>query len=38
VLNAVLKHRFHPGAAAELGFVKLRQDQSAEAMRLFRRR
>jgi eukaryotic-like serine/threonine-protein kinase len=36
VLNAVLKHRFHPGAAAELGFVKLRQNQSTEAMRLLR--
>ena len=36
VLNAVLKHRFHPGAAAELGFVKLRQNQSAEAMRLLK--
>jgi len=36
VLNAVLKHRFHPGAAAELGFVKLRQNQSADAMRLLR--
>ena len=36
VLNAVLRHRFHPAAAAELGFVKLRQDQNAEAMRLLR--
>jgi len=36
VLNAVLKHRFHPGAAAELGFVKMRQNQPAEAMRLLR--
>ncbi len=36
VLNAVLKHRFHPGAAAELGFVKLRQNQSADAMRLLK--
>ena len=36
VLNAVLKHRFHPAAAAELGFVKLRQNQSADAMRLLR--
>jgi len=36
VLNGVLKHRFHPGAAAELGFVKMRQNQSAEAMRLLR--
>jgi serine/threonine protein kinase/Flp pilus assembly protein TadD len=36
VLNAVLKHRFHAGAAAELGFVKLRQNQSGEAMRLLR--
>ena len=36
VLNAVLRHRFHPGAAAELGFVKLRQNQSADAMRLLR--
>ncbi len=32
----VLKKRFHPGAAAELGFVKLRQNQPAEAMRLLR--
>ena len=36
VLNAVLKHRFHAGAAAELGFVKMRQNQPAEAMRLLR--
>ena len=36
VLNAVLRHRFHPGAAAELGFVKLRQNQPADAMRLLR--
>ena len=36
VLNAVLRHRFHPGAAAELGFVKLRQNQSADAMRLLK--
>jgi tetratricopeptide (TPR) repeat protein len=36
VLNAVLRHRFHPGAAAELGFVKLRQNQSTDAMRLLR--
>ena len=36
VLNAVLRHRFHPGAAAELGFVKLRQNQPSDAMRLLR--
>jgi Flp pilus assembly protein TadD len=36
VLNAVLKHRFHAGAAAELGFVKMRLNQPAEAMRLLR--
>jgi Flp pilus assembly protein TadD len=36
VLNAVLKHRFHPGAAAELGFVKMRLNQPADAMRLLR--
>jgi tetratricopeptide (TPR) repeat protein len=36
VLNAVLRHRFHPGAAAELGFVKLRQNQPADAMRLLK--
>jgi len=36
VLNAVLRHRFHPGAAAELGFVKMRQNQPGEAMRLLR--
>ncbi len=36
VLNAVLKHRFHPGAAAELGFVKLRQNQAADGMRLLK--
>jgi len=36
VLNAVLKHRFHPGAAAELGFVKLRQNQPADGMRLLK--
>jgi serine/threonine protein kinase/tetratricopeptide (TPR) repeat protein len=36
VLNAVLKKRFHPGAAAELGFVKLRQNQSADGARLLR--
>jgi Flp pilus assembly protein TadD len=36
VLSAVLKHRFRPGAAAELGFVKMRQNQSTEAMRLLR--
>src|SRR4029079_10198432 len=36
VLNAVLRHRFPPAAAAELGFVKLRQNQSADAMRLLR--
>ena len=33
-LNAVLKKRFHPGAAAELGFVRLRQNQPQEALRL----
>jgi eukaryotic-like serine/threonine-protein kinase len=36
VLNGVLKKRFHPSAAAELGFVKLRQNQSAEGARLLR--
>ena len=36
VLNAVLRHRFHPGAAAELGFVKMRQNQPGDAMRLLR--
>ena len=35
-LNAVLRHRFHPGAAAELGFVRMRQNQPGEAMRLLR--
>src|SRR6516165_5338842 len=36
VLGGVLKKRFHPGAAAELGFVKLRQNQPAEAAKLLR--
>jgi serine/threonine protein kinase/tetratricopeptide (TPR) repeat protein len=36
VLNGVLKKRFHPSAAAELGFVKLRQNQPAEGARLLR--
>jgi serine/threonine protein kinase/Flp pilus assembly protein TadD len=36
VLGSVLKRRFHAGAAAELGFVKLRQNQPAEAARLLR--
>jgi eukaryotic-like serine/threonine-protein kinase len=36
VLGSVLKKRFHPGAAAELGFVRLRQNQPAEAARLLR--
>jgi serine/threonine protein kinase/Flp pilus assembly protein TadD len=36
VLGSVLRKRFHPGAAAELGFVKLRQNQPAEAVRLLR--
>ena len=36
VLNGVLKKRFQPGAAAELGFVRLRQNQPQEALRLVR--
>jgi Flp pilus assembly protein TadD len=36
VLNGLLKKRFHPGAAAELGFVRLRQNQPQEATRLLR--
>jgi eukaryotic-like serine/threonine-protein kinase len=36
VLNSVLKKRFHPGAAAELGFVRLRQNQPQEAQRLLK--
>jgi eukaryotic-like serine/threonine-protein kinase len=36
LLNGVLKRRFHPGAAAELGFVRLRQNQPQEALRLVR--
>ncbi len=36
VLNGVLKKRFHPGAAAELGFVRLRQNQPQEASRLLK--
>jgi serine/threonine protein kinase/Flp pilus assembly protein TadD len=36
VLNGVLKRHFHPGAAAELGFVKLRQNQPTEGARLLR--
>ncbi len=35
-LNGVLKKRFHPDAAAELGFVRLRQNQPQEAARLLR--
>ena len=36
VLNGVLKKHFHPGAAAELGFVRLRQHLPQEATRLLR--
>jgi eukaryotic-like serine/threonine-protein kinase len=36
VLNTVLKKRFQPGAAAELGFVRLRQNQPQEASRLLK--
>ena len=36
VLNGVLRKRFQPGAAAELGFVRLRQNQPQEAMRLLK--
>jgi eukaryotic-like serine/threonine-protein kinase len=36
VLNGVLKKRFQPRAAAELGFVRLRQNQPQEALRLLR--
>jgi eukaryotic-like serine/threonine-protein kinase len=36
MLNGVLKKRFQPGAAAELGFVRLRQNQPQEALRLVR--
>jgi Flp pilus assembly protein TadD len=36
VLNGVLRKRFQPGAAAELGFVRLRQNQPQEAARLLR--
>ena len=36
VLNGILKKRFHPGAAAELGFVRLRQNQPPEAVRLLK--
>lgn len=35
-LNSVLKKRFQPGAAAELGFVRLRQNQPQEASRLLK--
>jgi Flp pilus assembly protein TadD len=35
-LNSILKKRFHPGAAAELGFVRLRQNQPQEALRLLK--
>jgi eukaryotic-like serine/threonine-protein kinase len=36
ILGGVLRKRFHAGAAAELGFVKLRQNQPAEAAKLLR--
>jgi serine/threonine protein kinase/Flp pilus assembly protein TadD len=36
MLNSVLKKRFQPGAAAELGFVRLRQNQPQEASRLLK--
>jgi len=36
VLNGVLRKRFHPGAAAEMGFVRLRQNQPQEALRLIK--
>jgi len=36
VLNGVLRKRFQPDAAAELGFVRLRQHQPQEAARLLK--
>src|SRR5262249_12909863 len=37
VLSAVLQKKFDPDAAAELSFVRLRQNDSAEALALLRR-